>query len=123
MKRRGNPNRQAAFKHAFSGMAEVFRDEPNTRIHLVGSLLAVAFGLWFRLAPLEWSAIAIAIGMVWTAELLNTAIEAAVDMITEEYDERARKAKDLAAGGVLTAAATAVCIGLLVFGPKLLALL
>ncbi len=123
MKQRGNPNRQAAFKHAFAGMVEVFRDEPNTRIHLVASLVAIIFGAWFRLTPFEWALIAIAIGIVWTAELLNTAIEAAVDMITMDYDEQARKTKDLAAGGVLAAAVTAAIVGLAIFGPKVLALL
>ena len=71
----------------------------------------------------EWLAVIAAIGLVWTAEGLNTAIEALVDLVSPEQHPLAGRAKDVAAGAVLLAALAATAIGLLVFGPRLLALL
>lgn len=121
MKKNGNPNRKESIIHAFAGLAAIFRTEPNTRIHLAATIATVALGAWLMLSPIEWALIAFAIGAVWIAELANTAVEIIVDMITEEYSEEAKLAKDLGAGAVMAAAITAVVIGLLVLGPPLLA--
>jgi diacylglycerol kinase (ATP) len=67
--------------------------------------------------------VALAVGTVWTAELANTAIEALTDLVSPEYHPLAGKAKDVAAGAVLMAAVAALVVGLLIFGPRVLALL
>ena len=78
-------------------------------------------GFWAKLSRLEWCCIVLAIVGVWTAEALNTAIEFVTDLASPEFSNLAGKAKDVAAGAVLVAAVGAVTIGLLVFGPRLLA--
>jgi diacylglycerol kinase (ATP) len=79
------------------------------------------FGIWARLSRLEWCCILLAVVAVWAAEALNTAIEFVTDLASPEFSSLARKAKDVAAGAVLITAVGAVIIGLLIFGPRLLA--
>ncbi len=78
-------------------------------------------GFVAKLSRLEWCCIVLAIIGVWTAEGLNTAIEYVTDLASPEFSSLAGKAKDVAAGAVLVAAVGAVAVGLLVFGPRLLA--
>ncbi len=80
-------------------------------------MFVIAAGVYFEITEFEWCAIVFAIGLVWTAEALNTAIEYLADALCPEKNERVGKAKDLAAAGVLLAALTAVFIGLIVLGP------
>jgi diacylglycerol kinase (ATP) len=109
-----------AFRVAFNGFIYGLRTQRNLQIHLViGGLVAVA-GLVLRLDRWEWCLIVLCIGLTWTAELLNTAIEVLVDLLSPEYHERARVAKDVAAAAVLCAAITSATVGLLVFGPRLM---
>ena len=84
--------------------------------------MVVATGFWCGLSRLEWCAIVAAIGLVWTAEGLNTALEFLTDLVSPERHPLAEKAKDVAAGAVLTAAMTAATIAAIIFLPKLLAL-
>jgi len=100
----------------------MLRTQVNARIHLLATVVVVAAGFWWKLSASEWVAIVAAIGLVWTAEAMNTAIEAVVDLVSPEYHVIAGRAKDIAAGAVLCAAITAVVIGALIFGPKLAAL-
>jgi len=83
----------------------------------------LAAGWFFGITRIEWCAVVAAIGLVVTAEGVNTAIEAVVDLASPEQHPLAGRAKDVAAGAVLLAAVTAAVIGLLVFGPRLLALI
>ncbi len=85
------------------------------RFHLVAAVLSVILGIILRLDILRWSVLFIAIGLVLVAELVNTAIENLVGMITGEYSEKAKTVKDIAAGAVFVAAAVAVILGVLVF--------
>ena len=85
-------------------------------------MLAVAAGFWFGISRGEWCAVIAAIGLVWTAEGLNTALEAVVDLVSPDQHPLAGRAKDVAAGAVLCAAISALVIGLLIFGPRLCAL-
>jgi diacylglycerol kinase len=111
-----------AFGFAWRGLVGLVRTQVNARIHLAAAVVVIVAGLVCKLSWGEWAAVVAAIGLVWTAEALNTAIEAVVDLVSPEYHELAGRAKDLAAGGVLCAAVTAVVIGVLIFGPHLLAL-
>jgi diacylglycerol kinase (ATP) len=99
------------------------RTQANARIHLAATVVVVAAGFLCRLSGGEWMAIVAAIGLVWTTEGLNTAIEAVVDLVSPEYHPLAGRAKDIAAGAVLLAAIAAAIIGVLVFGPRVLSML
>lgn len=99
----------------------MLRTQRNMWIHTAFSVGAVAAGLWLRLTPVEWAVIVLTMGLVWTAEFANTALEAAVDLASPDLHPLAKVAKDVAAGAVLVTAGTAVAVGLLIFGPPLLA--
>jgi diacylglycerol kinase (ATP) len=109
--------RGKSFACALRGIAVLLRTQTNARIHLLATVLVVAAGFVFRISRGEWVPLAFAIGIVWIAEAVNTAIEALADRITRENDDAIRRAKDVAAGAVLLAAITAAIIGLLILGP------
>ncbi|HSI91016.1 MAG TPA: diacylglycerol kinase family protein [Adhaeribacter sp.] len=106
-----------SFGYAFKGIGAAFRYEPNMKLHFIGAAEAVFLGWFFEIKNPEWCWVALAIGLVWMAEIFNTSIEKLTDLVSPEYNELAGKVKDLAAGAVLIAAITAVIIGLLVFWP------
>jgi len=93
----------------------------NAWIHAVATATVFTLAVWLGLGRLEWVALLLAVAMVWVAEAFNTAIEQLCDRVSPEYDPLIREAKDVAAGGVLIAAAVAALIGFFVFGPPLLA--
>ncbi len=95
----------------------MFLSQPNARIHCAMAIMATALGLWLNISRLEWSAIAIAIGLVMCAEAMNTALEHAVDLASPQWHAMARDAKDVAAAAVLIASVAALAVGLLVFSP------
>jgi len=112
----------ASFGFAIRGVVTLVRSQANARIHFAATLAVIAAGFFFGIARLEWCAIAAAIGLVWTAEGLNTAIECVVDLVSPDHHPLAGRAKDIAAGAVLIAALIAAIIGALVFIPHLIAL-
>lgn len=116
---RPKQSRWMAIGNAFSGWLEALRSQENTRIHGAASLLVIGMGIWLGLDRQDWALIALSIGIVWTAELFNTAIEAVVDLISPAQHPLARVSKDVSAAAVLTAAATSVVLGLLILGPPL----
>jgi len=117
-------SRILAFRYAFSGWWYVIRTQRNAWIHTVISVAAIAVSFWVGLPPRDWAVIIIAIAMVWTAEFLNTALEAVVDLAADhQQHELARVGKDVGAAAVLIAALSAVLIGLLILGPPLYRLL
>jgi diacylglycerol kinase (ATP) len=77
--------------------------------------------MWLRIERLEWCAVLFAIGLLWTAEALNSAIESVCNRVEPNEDPLIRRAKDIAAGGVLAASLAAAAIGCIVFLPKLCA--
>ncbi len=115
--------RARSFVDAGRGLWWVFVSQPNARIHAFATVCVVGLGVWLGLLVLEWCAVLLAIGLVWVAEALNSALEALADRAAPEWHPLVGRAKDAAAGGVLVAAIIAMLVGLLVFGPKLLALL
>ncbi|MCW1735103.1 diacylglycerol kinase family protein [Anaerorudis cellulosivorans] len=113
-----------SFRFAFRGLRTLFRETPNARIELVMALLAVALGFLLHISATEWLAICIVIGMVPACEALNTAIERLSDYVSQHQKHPIiRKVKDVAAAGVLIAAIAALAVGILIFLPKLVALL
>jgi len=117
---RATGDRLRSFRHAFRGAATLLKTQPNTRIHLVATLAVAGAGGYWRVSAIEWALLAGAAGMVWVAEALNTALEFLADEVSLERRERIKRAKDVAAFGVLAASAAAVVIGFAVFGPRIL---
>jgi diacylglycerol kinase len=116
--------RARSFRYAFNGWWFVIRTQRNAWIHTVVSVAVIIVSIWLRLAARDWAVIVIAIAMVWTAEFINTALEAVVDLATDhEHHELARVGKDVGAAAVLIAAISAALIGLLVLGPPFFRLL
>jgi diacylglycerol kinase len=113
-------SRIAAFRHAFSGWWYVLRTQRNAWIHALATLAAIVLGSWLSIDRSDWAVLLLAIGLVWLAEFLNTALEAVVDLASPKMHPLARVGKDVGAAGVLISAATAAVIGLLVLGPPLL---
>ena len=110
-------NRILSFKYAFRGIVDNIINTPNFRIHLCFAIAAILLGFYFKIEKLEWLAIFFSIGLVLTAESLNTSIEYLTDLVTKDYHELAKKTKDAAAGAVLISAITACFIGLYIFAP------
>ena len=113
----------AALRHAMNGIVCLLRTEANARVHLLATLIVTGMGWLLSISRADWCAIVLAIGLVWLAEGLNTAVERVVDLCGPEYSLLAGQAKDLAAGAVLLAAGAAAVVGLIVFLPPLMALL
>lgn len=112
-----------AFACARNGVVHAWRTQRNMRIHTVVALLAVVLGLLLRIDAASWCAVVVCIAVVFAAECFNTAIEAVVDLTTDDYHDLARVAKDCAAGAVYVCAIGAVIVGCIVFLPPLMALL
>jgi len=115
-----SPNLVSSFRNAFTGLRYALRTQRNARIHLMVTLSVLGAGLWLGLTLEEWCLIVLSIGMVWMAELSNTAIENVVDLLSPEYHPLAKTAKDVKAGVVVVSSLSAVLVGLLILGPKLL---
>ncbi len=109
-----NPFLQS-FVVAVKGIRTAIVEQRNLKIHVAVSLLVVVAGIYFEITTTEWDLVAFAIGLVLSAELLNTAIEALTDLLHPDQHPLAGKVKDIAAGGVLAASLCALVIGLLVF--------
>ncbi|HEU5014570.1 MAG TPA: diacylglycerol kinase family protein [Roseiflexaceae bacterium] len=113
----------ASFRYAFEGIVYLFRTQRNAQIHAAVSFSIVLLGAAFQISQSEWLAIVLAIMIVIGAEGANTAIEAVVDLVSPSYHPLAKIAKDVAAGTVLLAALGAVVIGMIIFLPRLWALI
>ena len=113
-------SRIRAFGYAFRGWAYVLKTQHNAWIHSVVATIVIAVGLWLGLPPRDWAVLILTIAMVFTAEFINTAIEAVVDLASPVHHPLAKVGKDVGAGAVLVAALAGVVIGLLILGPPLL---
>ncbi len=109
------PNLLASFNFAFEGVIHVLRTQRNMRIHFLVAVLVLIAALVTNVEKLELIALLLSISFVLIAEMINTAIEAAIDVATTAFDPMAKLAKDIAAGAVLIATVNAVAVGYLVF--------
>lgn len=112
-----------SFGYALKGIWLLFRHEANAQIHLLAIVVVTSAGLYFHISTTEWALVALAIGIVVSAEAFNSAIEKLTDSIYKDYNEKAGAIKDIAAGAVLVCAIVAVIIGCIVFLPYILNLL
>lgn len=111
-----------SFVHATNGLRLSLR-ERNARVQAAAGLVAIALGATLGLSRVEWAVLTLTIALVLALETVNSAIEALVDLVTLDYHPLAKRAKDLAAGAVWLAALAAVVVGLLLFLPRLWAVL
>lgn len=112
-----------SFKNAYNGLKLAMVQERNMRIHIIAAILSLLLGIIFQLDVLRWALLLTAIALVIITELINTCLENMVDMITQEYSEKAKKIKDMAAGAVLITSFAAALMGILIFIEPLLNLL
>lgn len=115
-------NLRESFGHAFDGFWHCVKHERNIRIHLTMGFLALVLGIVFQISRSEFLILFLLIGAVIVSEMINTAIENVVDLVTEEYHPLAKTVKDITAGAVLFSCIVAVCIGFVIFVPHILAL-
>lgn len=106
-----------SFKNAGAGLWWAVRTQPNFRVHLVLSALAVFAGVYVGITRTEWAIIIFTIVLGLSAELINTAIESMTDLITKEWRAEAKVAKDVSAGMMLVVALGAVVVALFIFLP------
>ncbi len=113
-------SRIRSFRYAFQGWGYVLRTQRNAWIHSAIATVVFLLGLWLQLSLQEWAIIVLTAAFVFSAEFINTAIEAVVDLATEDHHPLAKIGKDVGAAAVLVAALAAVLVGLLILGPPLL---
>lgn len=109
----------SSFRYAFSGIIYALVTERHMKIHFLMMCIVIASGLYFGITKIEWLVLLLIIAIVISLEMVNTAIEKVVDLVTDEYHPLAKYAKDVAAGAVLVASIFAVIIGCVVFVPYL----
>lgn len=115
--------RLKSFRAAFHGIGTLLRHEHNARIHLFILLMVIIAGILFRISGSEWMAILFVTGLVFAGECFNSAVEYLADLITDKQNENIKRAKDVAAAGVLISAVVSVITGLIIFIPEIIKLL
>jgi diacylglycerol kinase (ATP) len=123
MARSGDGRRRStllqSFNYAFQGVVSAVRHQRNMRVHLFLAFAVLLTSIFLNLSRLQLVIIFMAVAFVFITELINSAIEAVVDMVTDQFDPRAKMAKDMAAGAVLVAAVNALIVAYLVLADRL----
>ena len=109
----------ASFRYAVDGIYFCLRTQRNMRVHVLAGFCAMALGIWLRVPLVHLAIVAVVSSLVVTMEMLNTAIENAVDLYTHRRHPLAKISKDVAAAAVLVSAVNAVMVGLILLGPAL----
>lgn len=108
-----------SFKNAFNGISWAFSSQPNFKIHLILSLLAILSGIILRISFIEFTIIILTIVLGLSAEMINTSIESMTDLITQKWHQEAKIAKDVSAGMMLLTAIGAFIVAAVIFLPKI----
>lgn len=108
-----------SFRHAWDGLAHATSTQPNFTVHLFLSILAILAGFILKISGLEWIIISLTIAIGLVIELVNTAIESTVDLITRRHHRLAKIAKDTAAAAMLVYALGAIVVAAIIFIPKI----
>ncbi len=111
--------RLKSFKYAFNGLKVLFKEEHNARIHMIIAILAIIAGFLLDISAGEWLAVCILVGLIFSMEIINSAIETICDFISPDWHASIKKIKDLMAAAVLITAIISVICGIIIFGPKL----
>lgn len=112
-----------SFKYAIEGIIASFKTERNMKLHILAMIIVILLGIVVKLSKLEWIICIILFAIVISGELFNTAIETTVDIAMPYRNEKAKLAKDVSAGAVLIIAIASLIIGVIIFAPKILAML
>ena len=113
------PSLWHSFRFAAAGMWYAVRTQRNLRIHFGAAAIVMVLARWLQVSRIVWAILVLLIGLVLAAELINTVVEAVVDLVSPDYHPLAKIAKDVAAAAVLTVSITAVVVGLFLLGPPL----
>lgn len=111
-----------SFTYPVKGLMYAYRNEQNLAFDVGIALFVIIFGIFFNINKYEWAILILTIGLVISCELINTSIEAVVDLVTQEYHPLAKVAKDTSAAAVFIFAIVAIVVGLIIFVPKILLL-
>lgn len=111
-----------SIKNSINGYKYAYINEQSLTIHAILTILVLFSGFYFQISKMQWAILVVVMAMVIIAELLNTAIEATVDLVTREYNELAKVAKDCASAAVFTASILAAGLYLYVFVPQIIKL-
>lgn len=117
---RSSTSRLHSFRHAFAGWWYVIRTQRNAWIHMLATAIVFILAGWTGVDIQDWAILLLAIGLVWTAEFVNSSLEAIVDLASPEVHPLAKVGKDVGAASVLIAALVSALIGILILGPPLL---
>ena len=117
-----HPSFRRSFLFALQGFRTALRQERNIKVMLAGGAFAVAMGLILRIDAVSWAVVLVCCGMVIAAELLNTAIETVVDLVSPEFHPLAGQAKDIAAAASWVLSLTAAVVGVIVYANALIRL-
>ena len=120
LKLQGKTNFIDSMNHALDGINYTLDHERNFKIEMIIAMLVIVAGFFFKVSKVEWLILLITTSSVLVLELVNTSIERCVDLITKDYQELAKHAKDVSAGAVLLASIFSVCVGIIIFLPKIL---
>ena len=123
IKKKGFKRFLKSFKNSVDGLIYAYKNEQSLWIHGISSAVCIILGLVFKIRFYEWSIVIIALGLTLGMELINTAIEATVDLVTEEYHPLAKVAKDTSAAAVFVFAIASIVVGIIIFLPKVIDLL
>ncbi len=123
LKKKGLHRLVKSFTYAFDGLKYAFKYEQNILVHTLATILVIIAGIFLKISLTEWLVLALIIGLVIATELINTSIEATIDLITKDVHPLAKIAKDTAAAAVLVFGLTAIVIGCIIFLPKILVLI
>ena len=123
LKVRGKKRLVNSFKYAFEGLKYAFLYEQNLTVHILATIVVIILGFIFNISIIEWLVLFLIIGLVIATELINTSIEATIDLITDEINPLAKVAKDTAAAAVLIFGITALIVGTIIFLPKIIVLI
>lgn len=104
-----------SFRYAIRGVGKVIRYENNAKVHLLATISVIAAGFFLRISLRDWCLLLFAIALVWITEIINTAIEKIVNLVSPNRNQAAGDIKDISAGAVLVASSFAAIIGILVF--------
>jgi undecaprenol kinase/diacylglycerol kinase (ATP) len=119
-KRWKNKNFFEALNQSIKGIQYVLKNERNIRIQILFAIIAIIFGIIFKLSGTEFMILFFTIGLVIFAEIMNSAIEFVFDLYSEEYNEKIKIGKNIASGAVLSVAVISIIIGSILFIPKII---
>ena len=111
-----------SFSYPIKGLKYAYRNEQNLAVDLGIAAIVTIFGIILKVSLVEWAILFLTMGLVIACELINTAIEATVDLVTEDYHPLAKVAKDTSAAAVFIFAIVAVLVGMIIFLPKIISI-